>query len=86
MSDPRLRPRRRAASDWLPPTAVIVRPIRLRSTASTCSRRLSDPSARAPARSTARLLPAGAGGVASGVLAILALLPEYAVVLRLLQL
>ena len=29
-----LRPRRRAASDWLPPTAVIVRPIRLRSIAS----------------------------------------------------
>src|SRR5713101_6797014 len=44
ISDPRLRPNRRAASDWLPATEARVRAMTLRSSASTCSRRLRVPS------------------------------------------
>src|SRR3954468_16732441 len=42
--DPLLRPSRRAAADWLPPTAAIASRINLRSTSSTCWRRLVDSS------------------------------------------
>src|SRR6267143_5253997 len=44
ISEPRLSPRRRAASDWLPATDASVRAITLRSSASSCSRKLSVPS------------------------------------------
>src|SRR5205807_7137254 len=58
MSDPRLRPRRRAASDWLPATEASVRAITFRSSASTCSRKLSVPSGGGSAPASAAIAAA----------------------------